>query len=292
MDGYIKLFRKTLSSDVFRDPDLLKLWVYSLSKASHIDRIIEFEGELVAIEKGQYITGRKVLTKEYNEKVPPKKVVPDTTLWNWLKKLEKMGNIKIESAPSRKYSIVTISKWVDYQINENMERVITQPKAEGSDDMSEFIQAGEELAATDSPVKGKTPKRIYVKGEVEYDLSARLFYWMLKNNPNAKKPDPQKWADSFRLIIERDKRDPEEIKSLIDWSQNHDFWMGNILSPDKLRKQYDTLFIQRKVESEKKETIHRGGRGAGKNALLREMMDEEVRKNGKVGNDKTLFIDN
>ncbi|UYB50205.1 hypothetical protein OCI51_26345 (plasmid) [Lysinibacillus capsici] len=45
-------------------------------------------------------------------------------------------------------------------------------------------------------------------------------------------------------MLRIDERDFNEIQSLITWAQAHHFWKGNILSPKKLRVQYDTLAIQ------------------------------------------------
>ena len=53
-----------------------------------------------------------------------------------------------------------------------------------------------------------------------------------------------KWADHFRLLCERDGRDIELIDKVIDWCQDSTFWKANILSADKLRKQFPTLLLQ------------------------------------------------
>ena len=42
----------------------------------------------------------------------------------------------------------------------------------------------------------------------------------------------------------------QEIDELIEYSQNHDFWYSNILSPSKLRKQSVRLFEEMKNENE------------------------------------------
>lgn len=309
MKGWIRLHRKLQHSEVFKDPDLLRLWMLLLMKASHSERSLEWDGEEIELEPGQFITGRKSLYDEYNEGVPPKKRVNDTTLWNWLKKLEKMGNLQLETAPSRKYSIVSLLQWDEYQTdqevhttenNEDPAEQQEENEEEVSEEMSDFLQAGEEngkdltpAPKEDKPKKAKG-KRVYEKGDIEYNLASYLYYWMLQNNPNAKKPNPQKWADVIRLMIERDNRDPEEIKRVIYWSQANDFWKNNILSTEKLRKQYDTLFMQMKADAEKKAKASSGGssRGARKNDLLREMMEKEAQRNGSLGNNKTLFLNN
>lgn len=78
-----------------------------------------------------------------------------------------------------------------------------------------------------------------------------LFELMLLNNPSAKEPNLEKWANDFRLMRERDNRTDEAIKYLINWTQKDDFWSTNILSPAKLRKQFDALVVKIKKEKAK-----------------------------------------
>lgn len=78
-----------------------------------------------------------------------------------------------------------------------------------------------------------------------------LFELMLLNNPSAKEPNLEKWANDFRLMREKDNRTDEQIKYLINWTQKDDFWSTNILSPSKLRKQFDALVVKIKKEKAK-----------------------------------------
>ncbi len=50
---------------------------------------------------------------------------------------------------------------------------------------------------------------------------------------------------------EKDNRTDEQIKYLINWTQKDDFWSTNILSPAKLRKQFDALVVKIKKEKAK-----------------------------------------
>ena len=70
----------------------------------------------------------------------------------------------------------------------------------------------------------------------EYLLSKILFR---KND--FKKPNLTKWAVHIDRMIRLDNRKPETIQKVIDWAQSDDFWQNNILSTDKLRKQFDKL---------------------------------------------------
>lgn len=54
----------------------------------------------------------------------------------------------------------------------------------------------------------------------------------------------QTWSNDIRLMIERDKRTPTQIRNMIDWCQSDSFWMTNILSPKKLREKYDQMKVK------------------------------------------------
>lgn len=73
-----------------------------------------------------------------------------------------------------------------------------------------------------------------------------LFGKIKANNPKQKEPNFESWANEFRLLRERDNRELQDIKDVIDWCQSDPFWQGNILSPKKLREKFDQLTIQMK----------------------------------------------
>ena len=54
----------------------------------------------------------------------------------------------------------------------------------------------------------------------------------------------KKWADIFRLMEEKKEATTSEIKELIIWVSKDDFWYKNILSADKLRKQFGRLWAE------------------------------------------------
>lgn len=86
--------------------------------------------------------------------------------------------------------------------------------------------------------------KTYSSDSIEYRLSALLFSLIQTNNPNAKTPNFNQWSKQIDLMIRIDKRMPEEIESVIRWCQADFFWAGNILSTNKLRKQFDQLWLK------------------------------------------------
>ncbi len=79
----------------------------------------------------------------------------------------------------------------------------------------------------------------------------------LKNNlindfpSEMKRVDIEKWADTFRLIEERDQQTISAIDYVLDWLPTNSFWFGNIRSASKLRAQFEKLKFEIKNEKER-----------------------------------------
>ena len=96
-----------------------------------------------------------------------------------------------------------------------------------------------------------------VKFSSEDLVSAKLLYNLIKENNPAwyVEPNWNQWEEDMRKIRELDKRTKEQIEYIIKWAQNDKFWKTNILSPSKLRKQFNTLVVQAKSKSENKRDV-------------------------------------
>ena len=79
-------------------------------------------------------------------------------------------------------------------------------------------------------------------------LAGGLLSCMKIHNPKLKEPSLESWAKEFDKIMRIDKRTFEEIKDMIIWCQKDQFWHRNILSPSKLRKQWDRLYLDQNSE--------------------------------------------
>jgi hypothetical protein len=78
------------------------------------------------------------------------------------------------------------------------------------------------------------------------DLECANQFWerIKALQPGRKTPSIPAWAESIRLMRERDKRTHEDILDLLDRVQGDPFWRVNILSPDKLRAKFDDLQLK------------------------------------------------
>lgn len=62
------------------------------------------------------------------------------------------------------------------------------------------------------------------------------------------KVDIEKWADTIRLMEERDKASIEAIEYVINWLPTNEFWFGNIRSAKKLREKFEKLKCEIKAD--------------------------------------------
>ncbi len=89
-----------------------------------------------------------------------------------------------------------------------------------------------------------TPK---AASEAGVSLANLLATKILTNNVNARITDTQRrnWGLEADLMMRIDHRTPEAISEIITWSQADPFWLTNILSMSKLRKQFDALTLRK-----------------------------------------------
>lgn len=85
------------------------LWVHLLLSANHHKKEFLWNGSVITIKPGQFITGRKQLAEETG--------IPETTIERILTFFEK--DLQIGQQKTTKYRLITILKWTDYQITDN-----------------------------------------------------------------------------------------------------------------------------------------------------------------------------
>lgn len=76
-----------------------------------------------------------------------------------------------------------------------------------------------------------------------------------RDNPHIKLDKVDEWNNEIGKIKEIDGYSWEEIKLVIDFAKNDDFWNKNILSGEKLRKQMGQLYVKAKDNKTKNQTI-------------------------------------
>jgi|TARA_R110000823_G_scaffold219284_1_gene348256 hypothetical protein len=104
-NGHIKLFRKTTNHYIASEPNHLSAWLHLLWDANWKNKELLFNNKIIEIKRGQLIFGLNAFSAKTGITVGK--------LRNILKNFEKSG--MIDRQTTNKYSIITITKYDDYQ---------------------------------------------------------------------------------------------------------------------------------------------------------------------------------
>lgn len=106
-EGYIKLHRNLLENPVTSKPEFAWLWCVLLLSANHKDKKMIWNNQNLIIKEGQFITGRKALSKKTG--------LSENKIYRALKYFESEHQIKQQK--NNKFTIITILNWHKYQGN-------------------------------------------------------------------------------------------------------------------------------------------------------------------------------
>ncbi|MFJ7995469.1 Replication protein O [Peribacillus frigoritolerans] len=237
MQGWIKLHRKVQSHWIYQEKrkfSKYEAWLDLLMMVNHEDNKVVLGNEIFEVRRGQRITSIRKLCEKWSWS--------NTKVTQFLNLLQSDGMIELKS--DSKKTLITIANYDDYQSRED-EKAIQNRQDNDVNQMELHTNKNDKELKNDKEVKDPSSRKSkpYDEKSIPYQLALRLLNNIRKNNEGFKEPNLQKWSDDFRLMIERDNRLPEEITTLIDWCQQDSFWKAIILSPSKLRKQYDQLVL-------------------------------------------------
>lgn len=126
-------------------------------------------------------------------------------------------------------------------------------------DKEEYKDMSQQSCNDEEP---SNPDLEFDENSTEIQLARFMISEMLKVKPDSKVPKDdvkslQSWAKQIDYIIRLDKREPRAIAELFRWAQENEFWCSNIRSPQKLRKQWDALELQRNRKSSPKGKVNK-----------------------------------
>ena len=262
IDGYIKLYRQLLESEIFASQIGLKIWIWCLLKANYKSKFVSIKTgrgkSTIEVERGSFVFGRHKAEEELN--------IDESTIYKWIKKIEKLEMISVKR--NTHYSIITICKYDTYQ--SELEYDVTTKEQPSNNQVTGKEQPNN---TTNKDNKDKKYKNIllseinsdeYPNLNNEYIEITKEFQKLFRNNlieAGAKTTTIDKakgtWIDDIRLIIETDKYTLDDLRQVYKFLQKDDFWKSNILSTSKLRKQMDKLKIQSNNDGRTKQAINR-----------------------------------
>ena len=103
-------------------------------------------------------------------------------------------------------------------------------------------------------IKTTTSRKSKKHGQQDMEMAEGMLSLIRAINPHQKQPNMDSWANTIRLMVERDGIPYQEIARVFQWANEDNFWKSNILSPEKLRKQFDQLTIRSKQDGKSNQT--------------------------------------
>lgn len=224
--------------------------------------------ECTPIERGIWVDLLSIASKDdghirANEETPyPLKqlagmlILSEKELNDAINKFIRLGKlIQLESGT------LYVVKWEKYQFSERHKRRMEDKMSDETDTMS---KKGTPIL-NDSKLNQNTLNNNKIKeskpsclgkdpNEIDIKLTQLLIDLMLQNDPKSyiikslTIKGQEDWINQCRLLREKDERNEREIEMIIRWSQQDNFWKGNILSMATLRKQFSQLWLKAKKE--------------------------------------------
>lgn len=247
---YIKLYRKIRTNKLLsKDKDAFVMFINILLDCDY--------------ETGILMTGRKKMS-QINQ-------VTERAVYSKLNLLKKYGLITVKSTTH--YTEISVCNWKKYQeksgkpsvnqVKTKKEKVVNQPELlDDSEVVNQDESSGKPVVNNRTLYNNKELRNIDIDKSIsstkstdveeknwKYDENdrrlAELLFNLIKQNGHFPDKDLQdKNIDTIRLMRTSDKRKPEEIEYVINWSQQDSFWSGVILSTEGLRRNFNKMATQ------------------------------------------------
>lgn len=214
MTGWIKLHRKLLDNPIFLKPELLQLFIYCLLRANHSETKIIWNGEEETLEKGCFLTGRKVISRDTEQ--------GESAIYKRLKILEKSNVISLKS--NNRFSVVKVLNYSVYQ-GEEFEK--EQPS-------NNKVTTKEQQSNTDKNVKKYKNDKKYIYTPEELEI---LSFW------NEKKIIQHSETEIIQKEITKALKKPgreivlKAIQNYATLLHDEEFFYSHMFALDKFLKQ-------------------------------------------------------
>jgi len=117
LEGWIKLHRQLLTNGWFRNHKVLVFWIYCLLKASHKPIKVTVGYQVIPLDAGQFIFGRKEASAETR--------LSEQEIRTCLFFLKSSKNLTLQV--TNKFSIISIVNWERYQGGFERDQPANQP---------------------------------------------------------------------------------------------------------------------------------------------------------------------
>lgn len=195
--------------------------------------------------------------------------------FSFIKKDLDQNKVKWENTAKRNQK--NIKKRWSTGIPNNTKNTSGIPKIPGNTKNTVNVNVNVNEDVNDNTKNSSSRKLTFSDNDMQ--LANIMFTKILQLNPTNKKPNLEKWADEFRKILKIDKKPASEVLELLELIFKDSFWCNNILSPNKLRKQYDQLKIKLLNNRKPIPDWHNGHEKDWSKKLVKQQENSELNKN-------------
>jgi len=249
--GYVKLWRKSIDSGLLQNAEAWQFMSWCLLKATHKPQKQLVGKQVVKLEAGQFVFGRKSAAKDLcstEQKI--------RTSLNLLKSLDFL-TIK----PTNKFSIITVVNWGTYQQEQPTNN--QQPNQQATNNQPTSNQQA---------TTNKNDKNIKNEKNKEYSPELEKFVDSFQKTmvdtygglaPKITTSSRNTSLDTVNKLIRIDGHSLEEIRAAMLWAVKDDFWSKNARSLGQLRNKsksngmtkFQNIWSAMKSEQDKKPTV-------------------------------------
>lgn len=117
-NGWIKLHRELKENPIYQESKAVHCWIECLLRARHKTKEVYLKRKKIKLLPGMFVMGREEFGKSIG--------MSGSTAWYWLQRFESERMVDIKK--TTKGSIVTVSKWNNYQQVDNKKTTKKQQK--------------------------------------------------------------------------------------------------------------------------------------------------------------------
>lgn len=250
MKGWISLHRKIRCHPFYKERrkfSRFEAWVDMLLEANHADNKWIAGNEVIPIKRGSFITSELNLMERWQWS--------KTKVRSFLKLLEEEKMI-VKKSDSKKTTIFIVN-YDNYQGLETAEEPEKDQKKTAKKPQKDTNNNVNNVNKVDPP----NSESEFADDSLEMKMTKYMIEKIVESYPSAKVPNTptklHRWCLTFDHLMRIDGRSREEIREVMKWVYQDDFWCTNIRSPEKLREKFDTLWLQMRGQAKKKGDVQK-----------------------------------
>lgn len=236
MQGWIAIHRQMIEWEWYTDANTVRVFLHCLIRANHQEA--KWRGKV--IKRGTFLSSFDILASELK--------LSRQQIRTAINKLKSTNEVTTSSSAQS-----TVFKVENYDIYQPATNGATKHQPSNNQQITNEQPTDNQQITTNNndnnvnnentdnksivPAKQKRDK--FSEGDMAF--VAGMLNLLIQSNPKFRQPNKKTWAEDVRKLREIDGIDHNEMARVFSWANSDSFWSSNILSPSKLRKQWDQL---------------------------------------------------